>query len=233
VGGSTSLHAGASRRGRFPALREAFAGSLNRFAPNPELGPEYLTALEAGVTAHRRAGQLQVVTFFHTLDDAIVRITLPDRRFMRVNENRVRTLGVEMLGALRAGAATLGGSLVLQSATLVTPTTRTGRLENQPELSGSLQLRSRLPLGVEAGLHADYTGRQFCLAATGEDVRLDGGTTLGGELRRQWRVRHGTTGPLSRVEARAAVDNAGDVALYDQCGLPRPGRLARLQFRLF
>ena len=35
------------------------------------------------------------------------------------------------------------------------------------------------------------------------------------------------------METRVSVDNLGDTALYDQCGLPRPGRLMRFQIRLF
>ncbi|MCA9728288.1 MAG: TonB-dependent receptor plug domain-containing protein, partial [Candidatus Eisenbacteria bacterium] len=38
--GRTVLHAGVSRRGRFPALRELYSGALNRFVPNPDLEPE-------------------------------------------------------------------------------------------------------------------------------------------------------------------------------------------------
>ena len=38
---------------------------------------------------------------------------------------------------------------------------------------------------------------------------------------------------LSRLDARVTVDNLTDTALYDQCGLPQPGRLLRFQLRLF
>jgi hypothetical protein len=38
---------------------------------------------------------------------------------------------------------------------------------------------------------------------------------------------------LSRLEARIGVDNLGDKAMYGQCRLPEPGRLLRVQVRLF
>jgi iron complex outermembrane recepter protein len=227
-----SVHAGISRRARFPALREAFSGALDRFAPNPDLAPERLTALEAGTTVHFGGAQLQIVAFAHNLDDAIVRIALPDRRFMRVNENAVRSRGVELLAGWQLGSATVGGDVTLQSATLVTPAERRGFLENQPEVFGSLHARARFPLALSAGATAAYTGRQFCLSSSGENVRLDAGTRISGDLRRQWSLRSAGA-LLSRIEARLAVDNATDSATWDQCGLPQPGRLASFQLRVF
>lgn len=233
LGGVASVHAGASRRGRFPALRETFSGALNRFAPNPDLGPEYLTTLEAGVTAHAGGAQLQVVAFMHRLDDAIVRITLPDRRFMRVNENSIHTRGIELLAGRRFGNASVGGDVTIQSARLITPTLRQGHLENQPEVFGSLFARTTLPFAIEAGAHAHYTGRQHCLASTGNDVTLPATTRIAGDASRQWSLRRNAAALFSRAEARVSVDNATDTATWDQCGLPQPGRLASLQLRLF
>jgi iron complex outermembrane recepter protein len=226
VSDNTSVHAGISRRARFPALREAFSGALNRFAPNPGLRPEHLTAVEAGATAQLGNAQVQLVAFVHQVDDAIVRITLPDRRFMRVNENAMRSRGVELLAAWRQGSATIGGEFTAQSAQLVTPQLRQGFLENQPEVFGSLHAQLRLSGALSAGLHANYIGRQYCLSSTGADVRLDAGT------RRQWRVRR-SGGVLARIEARLSVDNALDTATWDQCGLPQPGRLGSVQLRIF
>jgi iron complex outermembrane recepter protein len=229
-----SVHAGASRRARFPALREAFSGAIDRFAPNPDLGPEYLTAMETGVTAYFGMTQLQVVAFAHHLDGAIVRVSLPDRRFMRVNENATRSRGLEVLAARSFANATVGGDLTVQSARLITPSLRHGRLENQPATAGSLFARSRLPLQADGGLSAAWTGRQFCLASSGDDIELAAGSRISADLRRQFTVRRAPGADLlSRMEARLALDNLTNTARYDQCGLPQPGRLASLQIRLF
>jgi iron complex outermembrane recepter protein len=225
------VHAGISRRARFPALREAFSGALDRFAPNPQLGPERLTAVEAGATAHFGRGQLQVVAFAHNLDDAIVRVALPDRRFMRVNENGSRSRGIELLSGWSSGGFSVGGDMTLQSARLITATGN-GAMENQPAIFGSLHTRLRLPLDLGASLDGTFTGRQSCLSSSGETVRLAAGTRVGGDIRRQWSLRR-AGGLLARIEGRIAVDNATDTALYDQCGLPRPGRLASFQLRVF
>ena len=54
--GATALHAGVSRRGRFPALRATYSAALNRFVPNPDLHPEHLLAFEGGGTVRTYFG---------------------------------------------------------------------------------------------------------------------------------------------------------------------------------
>jgi iron complex outermembrane receptor protein len=87
-------------------------------------------------------------------------------------------------------------------------------------------------LDIAASAEARYTGSQFCIdPGTGEDTALEAGTRLNGALSRVWQFRR--TGMLSRLETRIAVDNLADTAIYDQCGLPQPGRLFRFSLRLF
>ena len=233
--GRMLAHAGLSRRGRFPALRELYSGALNRFTPNPDLKPENLVAAEAGITA--RVGghsELQLVGFRHQMNDAVVRITLPDNTFMRVNRNRLTSTGVELLASTVVGRTSLGGDLTLQQVDLTD--TRAGithRPENLPETFGRAYLTAPLPLGLFAGGEARYTGSQFCIdPATGNDAELAAGTLLSGDLSRQFQIGS-SGGLLSRLEARIGVDNLGNKAIYGQCRLPEPGRLLRVQVRLF
>jgi iron complex outermembrane receptor protein len=233
--GNTLLHAAVSRRGRFPSLRELYSGALNRFAPNPDLKPEKLLAIEAGVTTSVGNGELQVVGFRHQLNDAVVRTTLADRRFFRVNRDRLTSFGLELLGSLAVGPVALGGDVTLQSVNLTdTQASVTHRPENLPEVFGGVHAAFPLLLGVRAFAAARYTGSQYCIdPGTGEDSRLRAGATVEAELSRTWRLHSGGAGWFGRLETRAAVDNAGDVALYDQCGLPQPGRVFRFQVRVF
>jgi len=39
--------------------------------------------------------------------------------------------------------------------------------------------------------------------------------------------------PATTTARRIGVDNLGDKAMYGQCRLPEPGRLLRMQVRLF
>ncbi len=232
--GRTVLHAGVSRRGRFPALRELYSGALNRFAPNPDLKPERLTAAEAGVTRRIAKGRVQLVGFHHLLKDAVVRITLEDRRFMRVNRNELKSTGMELLASQNLGSAAFSGDLTVQDVKLTdTKAAETHKPENLPEVFGSLGARFPLLLGAEGGARLDYLGRQSAIdPGTGNDVELDSGTLLGGYITRVWSLRH-TGGTFSNLETSLSIDNATDVAVYDGAGLPEPGRRFRFEVRLF
>ena len=232
--GQTLFHAGMSRRGRFPALRETYSESLDRFEPNPNLQPEHLVAVEGGVTTKLGRGEIQFVSFRHNLTDAIRRITLPNKKRQRVNSDQLRSTGIEVLLTQMVGPVSLGGDFTLQSVDLIDPGTSVStRPENLPERSGSAHVRLPLGGGFTAGAEARYTGAQFCQDPnSGADVELDGGTWVNGDLARTWTVP-ASSGMLSRMETRLSVDNLSNTTLYDQCGLPRPGRLLRLQIRLF
>lgn len=232
--GQSLFHAGMSRRGRFPALRETYSESLNRFEPNPDLQPEHLVALEGGVTTKLGRGEVQLVGFRHNLTDAIRRITLPNKKRQRVNSDQLKSTGIEVLFTQMVGSVTFGADLTLQSVDLVDPgTSASTHPENLPERSGSAHVRLPLGGGFTAGAEARYTGAQFCQDLdTGADVELEGGTWINGDVARTWSVSP-RSGMLSRMETRLGVDNLSNTALYDQCGLPRPGRLLRFQVRLF
>ncbi len=234
--GRLLAHGGVSRRGRFPALRELYSGALNRFAPNPDLTPENLIAVEGGVTLRLGSStEVQAVGFRHQMNDAVVRITLPDNRFQRVNRNRLVSTGAEFLASTTIGRLALSGDLTLQSVDLTnTAAGTTSRPENLPEVFGGASARFPLLLGLRAGAEARYTGSQFCIdPATGSDAELQSGLVIAGDLSREWRLRSSGSSLFSRLEATIAVDNLGNTALYDQCRLPEPGRLVRVQFRVF
>jgi iron complex outermembrane receptor protein len=233
--GRTVLHAGVSRRGRFPALRELYSGALNRFAPNPDLKPENLVTMETGATTRVGDGEFQAVVFHNRLNDAVVRITLPDRRFMRVNRNELRSTGLELVGAYRLGRLDLSGELTAQEVELTdTSADETHRPENLPETFGSVDARLRLGHGFLAGTGVDVLGKQFAIdLTTGEDTELDGEAIVSAYVSRMWPVRMSWgAGTFSGLETRIAVDNATDTAVFDSFGLPEPGRRIRFEVRL-
>jgi len=233
-GGGTLLHLGVSRRGRFPALRETYAESLNRFVPNPDLRPEHLVSVEGGVTTRLGRGELQLVGFRNELTGAIRRITLPDGRRQRVNADEISSTGIEVLASQTLGPLEVGGDLTLQRIRLRDPgASASTEPENMPERAGSTWVKFPLPLGLAARAEAEYTGPQFCQDPdTGSDVELSGGTWFNASLARVWNLspspRFG-----GRMETRVSATNLGDEALFDQCGLPRPGRLLQFQVRVF
>jgi iron complex outermembrane recepter protein len=232
AGGGLLLHAGVSRRARFPALRELYSGALGRFEPNPALRPELLVAVEAGATHEFGGGDVQVVGFHRRLTDAIERVTLTGGRFQRVNRAEVRSAGVELMGATRVRGLELAGDLTLQRVRLVENGTEpAGHPEYQPDILGGVTAALNLPLGVRGSGTARYVGPQYCADPNGPgELRLAGSTRFDVDAIRPLRLR--AAGALSRLDVTAAVENVGDAAIYDQCGLPQPGRTLRLQVRL-
>ncbi|MHB1313120.1 MAG: TonB-dependent receptor plug domain-containing protein [Gemmatimonadaceae bacterium] len=244
VTAQVTLHASASQRARFPSLRELYSGALNRFRPNPDLKPERLLGFEGGVTMRRAlaptvTSTLQVIGFRHRLDDAVTRITLSNpTRFMRVNRDRIASAGVEMLGGVVFGATghspvTLNGDATLQRIRISDQSANDlqRHAENNPERRGRVELGIPLPAQFRAFATARYTGRQYCLNAdTQREDALRGRTVADVAVQRDFAMAN--RGPFQLLRALLAFDNAGDVAVYDQCGLPQPGRTLRMTMSL-
>ncbi len=228
--GGTLIHAGVSRRGRFPSLRETYSEALNRFEPNPDLMSEHLVAFETGVTSRIGNGEVQVVGFHHRLSDAIRRVTLDSGRRQRVNSEELRSVGIEFLASQDFGPFSVGGELTLQSVSLSAPASpgRSTRPENLPEQIANAYVRVPIFGGISATGEAEYTGAQFCQDPdSGADVELESGTWLNAVFSKVW------GGGGRNVRTSVSATNLSDTALYDQCGLPRPGRLLRFQVQVF
>lgn len=240
VNDGVRLHASASERARFAALRELYSGALNRFDPNPLLRPERLLGIESGLTLDGgvfadHGVQLQVVGFHHRLDDAVVRVTLPNRLFRRINRDEIRSAGVELLAAWtpRAlGGTTISGDATLQrirvyDRTITSDAGNERRAEHNPERRASLAVTTPAMAGIRASLMARHTGAQFCQHPDlGRQVQLAAQTIGDAALTRSFTLR--ASGLLRRLTTLVAIDNLGDRAVYDQCGLPQAGRTLRV-----
>ncbi len=238
------LHTSISQRSRFPSLRELYSGALDRFVPNPELRPETLRGIETGVTLNRFApaalqSSLQLVGFRHELNDALIRISLADSaRFQRVNRDRVESLGVELLGGFSIGdspdrAVSVNGDATLQRIRIVDPGAANPRrrAENNPERRGRIEVAVPVTGQLRTFTTARYTGTQYCLNGdTGNEDQLPARTVADIAVERTFLVA--SRGPFRHVRALLAFDNVGNTAVYDQCGLPQPGRTLRLMMTL-
>lgn len=226
------LHASASQRKRFPALRELYSGALNRFEPNPNLRPETAHSAEIGAGLIRVGFDLQAVVFRQRIDDAVVRITLPSNRFQRVNRDRFTSTGVELTaGTMLAGTA-LRADLTLQrarlaDATVFDPALR--RPEDVPDVFGSLQAVRPFARGIEAQARVRALGPTRCTNPDTNSLETQPGAQavdLGVE--RRW---GGAARLFGRVTAALQLENAFDASIYDKCGLPQAGRTLRLGLR--
>jgi hypothetical protein len=227
------LHGSASERGRFPALRELYSGSLARFEPNPGLTPERLRAIEGGVSwGATDAGPgigVQLVGFAHWLEDGVVRVGFPGTdRFIRVNRDRTEAVGTELSVGWRgtAGAAVqmdLVGQRVRIADQLLGGSGR--KPEHLPALRAMLDATVPVRAGVLVGASLQHLGAQYCVnPETDRDVGLAKQTVLGATAQRRWRFA-GAAGHGVRV--LLGLDNLSNAAVYEQCGLPRAGRTLR------
>lgn len=235
LGSGFLVHGGVSHRSRFPSLRELYSGALGRFEPNPDLRPESLVGMEAGFTAQTGDGEFQAVLFHHRLSDGIVRTSVTDaggtRRFKRVNQHEIRGTGLELLAVGTVGAATLDGDLTLQRVRGLDPDGREVDLEYEPAWSGKVGLGLPLASGVHARGNLRFVGSQRC--ENPESGGLDAmrsSRTADLSLRR---IFGAGARSLRRVDASVGVRNVTNALVFDQCGLPQPGRSLQIQLRIW
>jgi iron complex outermembrane receptor protein len=192
------------------------------------------------------------VGFHHRLDDAVVRVSAPGRRFRRINRDELRSTGLELLASWRPPGARAGtplaelsvsGDLLVQRVRAFDQTLAAGlpserRPEHQPAVRGSGELEFPLPAGVRGLAMVRFTGRQFCVNPdVGRQVALDRQTMVNAVILRDWTLVRAEPGGRRRgllrtLRAQLGLDNVADAAVFDQCGLPQPGRTLRLGLEL-
>lgn len=236
VGPGVLVHGGVSRRSRFPSLRELYSEALGRFEANPGLRPETLLGSELGFTATGAVGEIQLVGFYHRLEDGIVRTTVagPDSisRFQRANQDHVTSAGVELLLVGDFGATIATGDLTIQGARGRDAGGNEVILEYEPAVVGKLGIDVPLPARLRGGGQFRFVSEQRCQnPEIGAFELLASSKIVDLSLRRIFSLARG--GALSRIDVSASVRNATDAVVFDQCGLPQPGRLFQLQLRVW
>jgi iron complex outermembrane receptor protein len=227
------FHASASTRARFPALRELYSGALGRFDPNPDLAPERLVAAEMGATLKRGSIEIQTAMFRHELSDAVARTSTPEGRYRRINRDMIISTGIELLIGTSIASAELQGDVMLQNVAVEDPASGSGPVqpEHMPEFTAGFDVTAPILLGIMALTSLRHTGEQFCVhPELGADVPLEGKTRVDLGLRRDWHVGQGL---WSAIRTTVSLDNVADNAVFDQCGMPQPGRTVRLGIEMF
>jgi len=128
---------------------------------------------------------------------------------------------------------TLTGDATLQSISIFDQTAGDAErhAENNPETRGRLELGLPLPWQMRGFATARHTGTQYCLnGETGNEMKLNTATTTDLAMERRFNIR--TSGAFTWLRAVLALDNVGNSAVYDQCGLPQPGRTLRFMMTI-
>jgi len=226
LGPRVSLHAAASRRSRFPALRELYSGALGRFVPNPDLRPERQDLLEVGGVARGASWEAGVAGFAARLRDGIERLALPDRRFQRANIDEIRTLGVEAVATWRPWPAlSLAAHHTLLRARREREGGAEGAVEDRPAYTSFASATWTAPRGLRLTVEGTAVGPRESADATDQEDglrRLPPGATLNARLGWTWRL---PPNGLERVEFFLRANNLLDATIEAQTGLPEAGRM--------
>lgn len=233
VGSGVLVHGAASSRARFPSLRELYSGALGRFAPNPDLNPERLFGVEGGFTLHSGDLELQTVFFHQRLVDGIVRTSVQQggmNLLKRVNREEVRSTGVEFLASGSVGVVAVSSDLTLQHVRGL-ERGESFELEYEPSTIGRVGVGLPVGAGVEASATTRWVGRQSC-----ENPEIGGLQSVSasgiGDLALRRSFDGGDAFP-GRLDAVLAFRNLTDATVFDQCGLPQPGRTLEVRLRFW
>jgi len=215
-----ALHMAASRRSRFPALREAYSGALGRFLVNPDLGPERQDLVEIGGLLRGASWSLELGAFYTRLTDGIEREAVGDDQFQRVNRGRIDVPGLELNGRWTPPSSL---EATLQHTILDAQVKTDGAeraAEDRPAYLSRLELAWDPPSGPGAALEARVVGPRWSADGTapGGLRRLPAGLTWHARL--TWRLALAE----QRLECFVRGDNLLDQRVDAQTGLPTPGR---------
>ncbi len=228
LGDRSRVYAAASRRSRFPSLRELYSGALGRFVPNPDLKPEQQDLYEIGLATDHRAWGLEAAAFLNYLHDGIEKMKVPGpgSQFQRVNRSEIRVPGLELVGYWNpAGYLTVNLQHTVMSARVKDGDSYDSPAEDRPDYLSRAGVNWSRHAGPGALFEAVVTGGRWSADASGASAatddlkRLPAGVTW--NLRVSWRL----LGPRTRTEAHLRIDNLFDQLVAYQVGLPNPGRV--------
>jgi iron complex outermembrane receptor protein len=215
-----SVRINGGRKTRFPTLRETFSGALGRFVPNPSLKAELVNSSELSVSYKSVSLKADASLFLSYLKDGIVRISLPQRQFQRVNKDEIRTYGLELVSKYNIG----NFSAVFNTTFLAARAkNKNGEfadtLEYRPEVNGSLGFNYSLTKDLNAVLEFEYIGKEY-----GLKEGTIGFQRLPDYLLTNLRLSYNFGIGESNLEIFVRFNNLFDRLYYTQFGLPEAGR---------
>ena len=225
---TSSLGLSIGRKSRFPSLRELYGVALNRFLINTELQPESAWSGEISYGHRGESHTVELVGFMQ-----LVRNTI-DQRNVNVSGNNLRQrynlsgstiYGAELSGSVRVASWLRTNGHVTWTHARSNEAVVDGMsfLSEKPEVVATLNARTDLPEDFHLDAELRGVGTAYTLDQNNTFVELPAGALL--NLRLSWIGID--VGPISLIEIYLRSNNIADVALYNQLGLPEPGREIR------
>jgi iron complex outermembrane receptor protein len=211
-----SAFANASRKSRFPTMRESYDEALKKYKYNPDLKPETGVLSEVGIAYISFDFSAQASFFANMYDDMIEKVKVagdPDKRKMRDNLSEATIMGVDLSVAANISKFKLGGYITYMSGD--------GKLDgedvelnNKPEILSGIHLSYSTSFGLLPQIELDYRGKQY------EDgIEIDGAAYLNFRLSYTF-----TQSSVLLPEIFIRVNNIFDTFRYSQLGMPEAGR---------
>ena len=215
------------RKIRFPTMRELFGEALHRFVLNPNLKSETSFQADAAFEVRGKGGFGEIVAFyrrtFDTIDQVVVDVE-DERRRTRINLDGSRVRGIEVAGSIRIlENLTADGHVSWMNPEAVLKD-RTQKLNEKPELLGSITLNLITRWGGSAQANVRQVGRAYALDLDNAQVALPSSTVL--NLRVAIRTYFQTGGIF--MEIYGGLNNVTDEVAAPQLGLPGTGREMRV-----
>jgi len=221
-----SVNINLGRKTRFPTLRESFSGALGKFVLNPNLKPELVNSIEAGVTYSGKNLYGNLNFFASYYSDGIVKAVINadngKSKFQRINKDNIRILGIELISCYNLSNNfncevnfTFLNSFAKNSFGEFKDT-----LEYKPEIIAGLNFDYSPIEKINTTLELNYIGREYGLQGGNEyfqtlpeyllfNIRASYQFSISGRLGAEFFIR---------------INNLFDRLYYTQWSLPEAGR---------
>ena len=220
-----------NRRSRFPAMREALSGALNRFIANPSLKPESGIINELGISYKEDNFKTKLTGFYNLYDNLIVQIRLNktqdlDRRRQRVNLQKANVSGLEWTNeykykdlGLRFNLTYINTVVNFSSDTSNFDKIRIDTLDNRPSLLSGLVLNYRVTDDFTSQLEMDYLGKSYQVDSDGYYQTIKGNALVNLRLNYNFQI-----GDSQLFDVFLRVNNILDTFRESQLGIIDAGR---------
>ncbi len=222
-----AVAAGASRRTRFPTMREQYDEAIGSFITNPGLKPETGLLADLGFIYSIENLTLKLTGFYNSYEGLIERIRLSKeqdslRRRMRVNYSDASIAGIDFnISYSPIDNFLVEGFFTWMSIEAEQDGNEIEHLVQKPEALGGLSLSYKFDFGLKPQFEIEYTGRQF-----DSDPETNGGfLELEPALILNFRLGYAfNISGFAYSEVFVRLNNILDEYKLSQWGLPMAGR---------
>lgn len=151
------------RKTRFPSMRESYSTALGKFVINPDLKPEVAYTTELGLTSYNLNAKTEFNIFLTYISNGLTRRTLPEKQYMRINEDKIRSYGLEFISDFNiTNNLYMNLNLTyLNAKAKDSEGEYSDTLEYKPEFVAGLNLQYNLNDKFLAVAELNYLGKEF------------------------------------------------------------------------